>query len=46
MNWEEFKRDDPELAALGEERFERTSLVLIGKLGITTTMNTRSIQVP
>ena len=32
MNWEEFKRDDPELAALGEERFERTGLVLIGTI--------------
>ena len=29
---EEFKRDDQELAALGEERFERTGLVLLGTL--------------
>ena len=32
MNWEEFKRSDPELAALGEERFDRTGLVLLGTL--------------
>ena len=32
MNWEEFKRSDPELAALGEERFDRTGLVLIGTI--------------
>ena len=32
MNWEEFKRNAPDLAALGEERFDRTGLVLIGSL--------------
>ncbi len=32
MKWEEFKRNAPELAALGEERFERTGLVLVGTL--------------
>ena len=32
MIWEEFKRNAPELAALGEERFERSGLVLIGTL--------------
>ena len=32
MTWDEFKRDSPELAALGEERFERTGLVLIATL--------------
>ena len=32
MIWEEFKCNSPELAALGEERFERTGLVLIGTL--------------
>ncbi len=32
MNWEEFKRADPELARLGEERFEATGLVLLGTL--------------
>ncbi len=30
--WKELKRSDPGLAALGEERFERTGLVLIGTL--------------
>ena len=32
MVWEEFKGSDPDLAALGEERFERTGLVLLGTL--------------
>ncbi len=32
MNWESFKRAAPELAALGEERFDRTGLVLVGSL--------------
>ena len=32
MTWDEFKRGSPELAALGEERFERTGLVLIATL--------------
>ncbi len=32
MIWEEFRRSSPELAALGEERFERTGLVLIATL--------------
>jgi hypothetical protein len=32
MIWEEFKCDAQELAALGEERFERTGLVLLGTL--------------
>ena len=32
MNWEDFRRSDPELAALGEERFDRTGLVLIATL--------------
>ena len=32
MDWEEFRRSDPELAALGEERFDRTGLVLIATL--------------
>ena len=32
MDWEEFKRADPELAALGEERIEATGLVLLGTL--------------
>ena len=32
MIWEEFKRKAPELAALGEERFEHTGLVLLGTL--------------
>ena len=32
MKWEEFQRSDPELAALGEERFDRTGLILLGTL--------------
>ena len=32
MNWEEFRRADPVLAALGEERMEATGLVLLGTL--------------
>ena len=32
MRWEEFRRSDPELAALEEERFDRTGLVLLGTL--------------
>lgn len=32
MNWSEFKLESPELAALGEERFERTGLVLVGTI--------------
>ena len=32
MIWQEFKRKAPELAALGEERFDRTGLVLVGTL--------------
>ena len=32
MIWEEFRRSSPELAALGEERFDRTGLVLIATL--------------
>ena len=32
MTWEEFKANAPALAALGEERFERTGLVLLGTL--------------
>ena len=32
MKWEEFKRSDPEMAALGEERFDRTGLILLGTL--------------
>ena len=32
MSWENFKRDAPELAELGEELFARTDLVLIGTL--------------
>ena len=32
MTWEEFKTNAPTLAALGEERFERTGLVLLGTL--------------
>ncbi len=32
MIWEEFKRNSPELAALGEERIERTGLVILGTL--------------
>ena len=32
MKWEEFQRRVPELAALGEERFDRTGLILLGTL--------------
>jgi hypothetical protein len=32
MIWEEFKHQAPEMAALGEERFERTGVVLLGTL--------------
>ncbi len=32
MNWSEFKLKAPELAALGEERFEKTGLVLVGTI--------------
>ena len=32
MTWEEFKQSAPELAALGEERFERAGLVLVGTI--------------
>ena len=32
MTWEEFKTAAPQLAALGEERFEATGLVLVGTL--------------
>jgi hypothetical protein len=32
VNWAAFKAADPELAALGEERFERTGLILLGTL--------------
>ena len=32
MNWSEFKLEAPELAALREERFERTGLVLVGTI--------------
>ena len=32
MDWEEFKRADPELEALGEERIEAARLVLLGTL--------------
>ena len=32
MKWEEFKSRDPELAALGEERFDRTGLIPLGTL--------------
>ena len=32
MTWEEFKRQEPELAALGEERFQRTGLALLATL--------------
>ena len=32
MNWSDFKLESPELAALGEERFERTGLVLVGTI--------------
>ena len=32
MHWDEFKRQAPGLAALGEERFKRTGLALVGSL--------------
>ena len=32
MTWEEFQRSDPELAALGRERFDSTGLILLGTL--------------
>jgi hypothetical protein len=32
MKWEEFRRSDPELAALGEERFNSTGLILLDTL--------------
>src|SRR2546427_5275143 len=32
MIWQQFKQAAPELAALGEERFERTGVVLVGTL--------------
>ena len=32
MNWSEFELESPGLAALGEERFERTGLVLVGTI--------------
>ena len=32
MNWEAFQEDAPELAALAEERFERTGLCLVGTI--------------
>ena len=32
MNWEDFRRSDPELAALGEERFDATGLIMIGTI--------------
>ena len=32
MTWEDFKLDAPELAALGEDRFERTGLAMLGTL--------------
>jgi hypothetical protein len=32
MTWDEFQRSDPELAALGRERFDRTGLILLGTL--------------
>ena len=32
MNWAEFKAADPEMAYLGEERFRRNGLVLVGTL--------------
>ena len=32
MTWGKFKSHSPELAALGEERFESTGLVLLGTL--------------
>ena len=32
MTWSDFKREAPELAQLGEERFDRTGLVLVGTI--------------
>lgn len=32
MPWEKFKEVEPSLAALGEERFRRTGMVLLGTL--------------
>ena len=32
MNWDEFKQAAPELAALGQGRFDRAGLVLVGTL--------------
>ncbi len=32
LNWSEFKLESPDLAALGEERFERTGMVLVGTI--------------
>ena len=32
MIWEEFRQSDPELAGLGQERFDHTGLVLIATL--------------
>ena len=32
MNWDDFRRIDPKLAELGEERFDRTGLVLVATL--------------
>lgn len=32
MTWEEFQRSNPELADLGEQRFDRTGLILLGSL--------------
>ena len=32
VNWREFREEAPDLAALGEERFERTGLALLGTL--------------
>lgn len=32
MNWAEFERSEPELAALGRERFARTGMAMLGTL--------------
>ena len=32
LTWSEFAHQEPELAALGEARFERTGLVLVATL--------------
>ena len=32
MNWDEFQKEAPELAAFGRERLERSGLVLVGTL--------------